>query len=158
MFQLAFLDLNLNWIYETYIFWLSSPNNACIAKTISPVTTTVRSSAVTVFINLSACTSPDRLPSACNYWSRCWLSPLMCLDVNSSLPKQNGRHFTEDNYKCIFVNEKFCISIQISLKFVPLCPIGNKAALVHVMALHQTGDKPLPEVMLARFSDAYERH
>ena len=26
---------------------------------------------------------------------------------NSSPPGQNGRHFTDDNFRCIFVNEKF---------------------------------------------------
>ena len=32
---------------------------------------------------------------------------------------QNGRHFADNIFQCIFVNEKFCISIKISLKFVP---------------------------------------
>ena len=31
---------------------------------------------------------------------------------------------------CIFVNGKFCISIQISLKLVPEGPIDNNAAFV----------------------------
>ena len=35
---------------------------------------------------------------------------------------------------CIFVNAKFSILIQISLKFVPNGPIDYKAALVQVMA------------------------
>ena len=30
---------------------------------------------------------------------------------NSSPPEQNGRHFTDDIFICIFVNEKFCILI-----------------------------------------------
>ena len=49
---------------------------------------------------------------------------LPTLIINSSLPGQNDRHFTDDNFKCIFVNEKFCISIKISLKFVPKGPIN----------------------------------
>ena len=32
--------------------------------------------------------------------------------------------------KCIFINEEFCISIQISLKFVPKGPIDNNSVLV----------------------------
>ena len=32
------------------------------------------------------------------------------------------------------MNEKFCISVRISLKFVPKGPIDNEAALVKVMA------------------------
>ena len=47
-------------------------------------------------------------------------------------------------FKCIFMNEKFCISIRISLKFIRKHPIDNKSALVQVMAWHLTGAKPLP--------------
>ena len=39
-----------------------------------------------------------------------------------------------DIFNHIFMNEKFCILIQISLKFVRKSVINNKAALVHVMA------------------------
>ena len=56
------------------------------------------------------------------------------------------------------MNEKFIISIRISLKFVPKSPIDNKAALVQVMAWRQTGDKSLPEPMLTQFTDTYMRH
>ena len=52
------------------------------------------------------------------------------LDVNSSLPRQNGRHFADDIFRCSFVNEKFHILIKISLKFVPKCPIDNNPAFV----------------------------
>ena len=40
-------------------------------------------------------------------------------------PGQNGRHFADDIFRCIFVKEKFCIMIKISLKFVPKGPVGN---------------------------------
>ena len=43
------------------------------------------------------------------------------------------------------MNEKFCILIQIALKFVPKGPVKNKSASVQVMAWLWTGDKPLPE-------------
>ena len=33
-------------------------------------------------------------------------------------PGQNGRHFADDIFRCIFVNETFCIFIKFSLKFV----------------------------------------
>ena len=56
------------------------------------------------------------------------------------------------------MNEKFCILIPNSLKFVPKCPIDNMLALVQVMAWHQIGNKPLPEPMLIQFTDAYMRH
>ena len=49
---------------------------------------------------------------------------------NSSPPGQNGRHFADDIFRCIFVNEKFCISNKISLKFVPKGPFDSNLALV----------------------------
>ena len=56
------------------------------------------------------------------------------------------------------MNEKFCILIQISLKFVLEGPTDNKSALVQVMAWCWTDTKPLPEPMLTQFTDAYMRH
>ena len=54
----------------------------------------------------------------------------------------------DDIFKRIFLNENVSILIQISLKFVPECPIDNKSALVQVMAWRRTGDKPLSEPMM----------
>ena len=54
--------------------------------------------------------------------------------VNTLRPRQNGRHFPGDIFKCIFLNESVWISIEISLKFVPKGPINNIPALVQVMA------------------------
>ena len=39
--------------------------------------------------------------------------------LNSTPPGQNGRHFLDDIFKCIFMIEKFCVSLEITLKFVP---------------------------------------
>ena len=38
--------------------------------------------------------------------------------------------FADDIFRCIFVNEKFCILIKISLKFVLEGPIDDNPALV----------------------------
>ena len=73
--------------------------------------------------------------------------------LTRSPPGQNGHHFANDSFECIFMNEKFCILIEFSLKFVPRGLIDNEAALVPVMAWHRTGDKPLPEPMLIQFLD-----
>ena len=55
--------------------------------------------------------------------------------IDPSLPpRQNGCHFVENIFKHIFINENFCILIQISLKLVPKGPIDNKTALVQEMA------------------------
>ena len=71
---------------------------------------------------------------------------------------QYSYHFSDDIFKSIFMNEKFCISIQISPKFVPKNPIDNKSALDQVMVWRRTGDKPLPDPMLTQFTEAYMRH
>ena len=73
---------------------------------------------------------------------------LLELSLNLSHPGQNGRHFADDTFKRIFVNENARISIKIQLKLVLKAPIENKAALVRVMAWRRTGDKPLSEQML----------
>ena len=41
------------------------------------------------------------------------------VQINSYSPGQNGLHFADDIYKCIFVNENFYILLQITLMFVP---------------------------------------
>ena len=56
------------------------------------------------------------------------------------------------------MNEKFCVLIKISLKFVPTGLNDNKTALFQVMAWRRTGAKPLPEPMLIQFTDTYMRH
>ena len=71
---------------------------------------------------------------------------------------KNGRHFTYDIFKCIFLNENVRISIKISLKFVPNGPINNIPALVQIKAWRRTGNKPLSEPMMTQFNDAYMRH
>ena len=63
-------------------------------------------------------------------------------------PRQNGRHFTDDILKCIFLNENNWIWIRISLKFVPKVPINNIPALVQIMAWRRPGEKPLSEPMM----------
>ena len=88
-----------------------------------------------------------------------WWCPRMLFNMTSSgtrwqfntlRPKQNGRHFSDDIFKWIFLNENVWISINISLKFVPRRPINNIPTLVQVMAWRRPGDKPLPEPMMVR--------
>ena len=64
----------------------------------------------------------------CNWlpkYSRCSLCPKYKREdfcraaVNTLRPKQNGRHFADDIFKCIFLNENVWIPIRITLKFVP---------------------------------------
>ena len=51
-------------------------------------------------------------------------------EINTLRPRQNGRHFADDIFKCIFLNENASIPIEVSLKFVPKSPINNTPALV----------------------------
>ena len=60
-------------------------------------------------------------PSFCR-WR--WITiTYMCFDT--LWPRQNGRYFPGDIFTCIFLNENVSISIKISLKFGPRCPINN---------------------------------
>ena len=68
--------------------------------------------------------------------------------INTLRPRQNGRHFPDDIFKCIFLNENVWISIKISLNFVPRGPINNIPALVQIMAWRRPGDKPFSEPMM----------
>ena len=54
--------------------------------------------------------------------------------IDTLRPRQNGRYFPDDIFKCTFWNENVWISIKISLKFVSKCPIGNVPTLVQIMA------------------------
>ena len=49
------------------------------------------------------------------------------VSMNSSTPKQNGRHFADDNFRCILVDEKFCILMKSHLN----------ACLVHIAFAHR---------------------
>ena len=92
------------------------------------------------------------------YWSQTW--PIHNQPLHSSAqevvdksqhslrPRQNGHHFADDVFKCIFLNENVWILLKISLKFVPKGPINNIPSLVQVMAWRRPGDKPLSEPMM----------
>ena len=68
--------------------------------------------------------------------------------INTLRPRQNGRHFGADIFKCILLNENVWISLKISLKFAPKVRIYNITALVHIMAWRRPGDMPLSGPMM----------
>ena len=77
----------------------------------------------------------------------------------SSYPAgRNGRHFAGNVFKCIFMDEKFCILNRLSRKLVPNDLIDNIPELFQIMAWRWSDDKPLSEPMLTQFTDAYMRH
>ena len=75
------------------------------------------------------------------------LSTMRFGGINTLRPR---RHFADDTFKHIFLNENVRILIKISLKFVPKSPINNIPSLVQVMAWRRPGDKPLSESMMVR--------
>ena len=79
----------------------------------------------------------------------CWRNSLIVLSTHWSL-KQNGRHFADNIFKCIFLKEIF-LWCQISLKFVPKSLIDKKKNLHW---FKQGLDKPLavPEPMIAQLT------
>ena len=89
-----------------------------------------------------------------HYLSLCWPRSLSPYDitrpqwVNTLRPRQKGRHFTDDIFKCIFLNENVWMMVKSSLKFVPKGVINNIPALVYIMAWRWPGDKPLSEPMM----------
>ena len=66
------------------------------------------------------------------YDVRCWLNTLR--------PRQNGRHFADDIFKCIFLNENVWIPIEISLTLVSKGSIHNNPALFQIMVWRRPGD------------------
>ena len=70
------------------------------------------------------------------------------LRVNILRQRQNGRHFPDTIFKCIFFNENVWILMKFPLKFVPKVRINNIPALIQIMTWHRSGDKPLSEPMV----------
>ena len=64
--------------------------------------------------------------------------------------RQDGRHFADGVFKCIFLNENVWFLLKISLKCVPKDRINSVPALVQIMAWRRAGDKPLSEPMMLR--------
>ena len=63
-------------------------------------------------------------------------------------PRQNGRHFPDDIFNCIFWKKTMNFGKKNSLKFVPKGPINNIPALVQILSWRRQGDKPLSEPMI----------
>ena len=78
--------------------------------------------------------------------------PLVPCNLITLRPRQNGRHFADEIFKWIFLNENvwIWIPIKITLKFVPQGPINNIPALVQIMVWRRPGDKPLSGPMTLR--------
>ena len=87
----------------------------------------------------------------CHLWSHEYQPGPITLPVwfNTLRPRQNGRHFPDAIFQCIFLNENVWILIKISLKFVPKGPINKIPALLQIMSWPWPGNKPLSESKMA---------
>ena len=84
------------------------------------------------------------------YIVHCFETTIGCVfSINTLRPRQNGRQFPDDTFKCIFLNENIWISIKIPLNFVPTNPINNIPAVVQIMVWCRSGDKPLSKPIVA---------
>ena len=63
--------------------------------------------------------------------------------INILRPDQNGCHFADDIFKCIFLNENYCILLLISLEFVHRGSTGNISVLILEIHWHITSNKLL---------------
>ena len=79
------------------------------------------------------------------YWPS-WTD--VTLRVNTLRRRQNGRHFADNIFSCIFMNKNVWILIKISLKFVLKGSINNIPALVQIMVWRWPGVMPLSELMM----------
>ena len=58
-------------------------------------------------------------------------------------PRQNGSHFADDSFKCIFLNDNFQVSNKVWLQCVLEGLIDCKSTLFQIMTWCWTGNKPL---------------
>ena len=65
---------------------------------------------------------------------KCAIVKSLASFINTLRPRQNGRHFAYDIFKCIFLDENAWNLFKITLKFVPKVRMNNISALVQLMA------------------------
>ena len=63
--------------------------------------------------------------------------------IHTLKPGQDGRYFSDDIFKCIFINKNIWISIKISPNFVPKGTINNIPSLVQIVAWRRPVAEPM---------------
>ena len=83
-------------------------------------------------------------------WSSWWRTQhsLRKQPFNTLKPRPNGRHFPDDIFRCIFLNQNVWNLIKVSLIFVPKGPINDIPTLLQRMAWRRPGAKPLSEPIM----------
>ena len=77
-----------------------------------------------------------------------WYINLLVWFINTLMPIQNGRYFSDDILKCIFLNANVSIPIKISMNFIPNSLINEIRPLVKMLAWCRQSGKPLSEPMM----------
>ena len=106
---------------------------------------------ITLSVKVSICLQNEinrHGTGGCRSHTQCYSDRIYQKMINTLRPRQNGRHFPDDIFKCIFLLENILIWIKISLKFVSKVRIDNIPAFVQIIAWHRPGDKPLSEPMV----------
>ena len=78
--------------------------------------------------------------------------------LNWSLPAQNGCHFADNIFICIFMKENL---FYFDTNLTEICSQLSNWQLIIIGSgndLVLSSNKPLPETMMAQFTDAYRRH
>ena len=70
-------------------------------------------------------------------------APFVHFSIKTLRPRQNGRHFADDIFTCVFLNENIWMQINISLKFLIKCQINNIPQLLQIMTCRRPGARPL---------------
>ena len=76
------------------------------------------------------------------YQLRVCVCPVERFHFDKLRPIKKFRHFADDIFKCVFLNENIWISLKMSLKFVPKFRIYKIQAFVQIMVWRRQGDKP----------------
>ena len=84
---------------------------------------------------------PNILISALDHQQTNWRLHICAYFINILRSGQNHRHFPDDIFKCIVLNENVWISLRIN----------NIPVLAQIMAWHRSGDAPLSEPMVVSF-------
>ena len=99
--------------------------------------------------NVGATSAADRDDAnQCRRWANVAMLAGSVCGINTLRPRQNGRHFADNIFRCISLNENIWISLNISLKLVPEVQIDYIPTLVQIMAWRRSGDKPLSGTLM----------
>ena len=140
---------SLAFVREIHRSPVNSPHKGPVTRKMFPFDDAIMRP-ILIQVYVAICMSPahnEWMTSTVGWVIFCSLSDIISW-VNTLRPRQNGRHFADDIFKWIFLNENVWIPIEISLKFAPQGPINNIPALVQIMAWRLPGDKPLSGPMM----------